>query len=57
MTSVCNGEENMNKMATLRVKNLLAALSMAALASTGMGYIVTAQAEDHASGHSSGNHA
>jgi hypothetical protein len=42
----------------MRLKNLLAALSVVALASTGMGYITTAQAEgDHASGggHASGS--
>jgi hypothetical protein len=46
----------MSKRASFRLKNLLVALSVAALASTGMGYITTAQAEDHASGHSSGSH-
>jgi hypothetical protein len=39
------------------MKNLLAALSLVALASTGMGYITTAQAEEgHSGGHSSGGH-
>lgn len=46
----------MGKHASFRLKKLLVALSVAALASTGMGYIATAQAEDHASGHSSGSH-
>jgi hypothetical protein len=48
----------MNKSVLSGLKNLLAALSMAALASTGMSYVTTVQAaeEGHASGggHSSG---
>jgi len=46
----------MNRSSSSGLKNLFAALSVVALASTGMGYIATAQAEDHSSGsHSSGS--